>query len=186
MHEYAALENYEYQARNLWMTEHMRAVYGGQVMGQALMSAWMCVSELDRSFLLHSFHCYFVGPMQATPEVTYKVTRVKDGKNFCSVSVAAVQKAKVCFHCLVSFEKSEGVKSELNHCAHTMPLVPRPHDESVPADLNDDDMFTINPKKMMFKRKHQWSSEPWLFEMVICTDVKSAKKVLAREPVAPV
>ena len=73
--------------------------------GQALMAASMSVHDLNPSFLLHSFHCYFIGPMRTTPEVIYRVTQVKEGKNFCSVSVVAVQSDKVCFHCLVSFQK---------------------------------------------------------------------------------
>ena len=64
----SALGGNKYRATNLWMTKTMRAVYGGQVMGQALVAASLCVHDLHPSFTIHSYHCYFVGPMQATPD----------------------------------------------------------------------------------------------------------------------
>ena len=167
------------------MSKTMRAVFGGQVMGQALMSAWKCVSELNSSFLLHSFHCYFVGPMKVAPDVIYRVTRVKDGNNFCSLSVVAVQDTKVCFHCLASFQKPADVKADVNYSRHPMPKVPHPSDPVTLADLSDDDMFAINVKKVVLRSKRKWSAERWPCEMYMCMDVATAKKRLAKEPTNP-
>lgn len=181
-----ALGGNEYRATNLWMTERMRAVYGGQVMGQALVAASMCVHDLHPSFLIHSYHCYFVGPMQASPdwEVRYMVTRVKDGTNFCSVSVGAVQRAKVCFHCLVSFQKPEAVKADLKHTGRPMPIVPHPRDHVNMESLSDADLFIVDTKRLLITEKHHWKNS-FPCDMYLCMDVATAKKQLAKEPTKP-
>ena len=115
----------------------MRACYGGQLASQALMAATKSISDLDSSFLLHSIHCYFVGPTQASSDLVYKVERIKDGKTFCSVSVQAVQRGRVTFHCLASFQKNENVDvdSVLDYTRHPMPVVPHPDDEQVEKEM---------------------------------------------------
>ena len=133
----------------------MRAVYGGQVFGLALMAATKCVMDRDSSFLLQSFHCYFVGPMQANPEVIYAVNRAKDGKNFCSVSVEAVQSGKICFLCLVSFQKPQATKTELNYSSFSMPAVPKPDDSLFISDVLKDG--SIDPKKPLLVKSDKWS-----------------------------
>lgn len=157
-------------------------------MGQALMSASRCVSDLNNSFLLHSFHCYFVGPMQDNPEVTFKVNRVKDGTNFCSVSVVAVQDGKVCFHCLVSFKKPESVGTELDYSAHPMPKVPHPSDPAViMSELTDSDKFTVSARKILLLTRGRWEVFKKIFplEVYVSTDMATAKRKLSGKPILP-
>lgn len=47
-----------FQAQNLWTPPSNRGVFGGQVIGQALMAAVSTVEGKD----LHSQHCYFLLP----------------------------------------------------------------------------------------------------------------------------
>ena len=180
-----ALGSREYRGKNLWMSKVMRAVFGGQVMGQALMAAADCVSEFHSSFLLQSYHCYFVGPMQTTPDVTYKVNRVKDGNNFCSVFVQAIQNGKVCFHCLASFHKPEEVKADLDFYGQPMPVVPKPDKSQVISELPDSDKFTIDFKKLLLLSKHRWAEKMLPLEILYCTDGEAVRKELARKPTEP-
>lgn len=154
-------------------------------MGQALMAASKCVYDLDPSFLLHSFHCYFVGPMQTAPEVIFKVTRIKDGTNFCSVSVGAVQNDKVCFHCLVSFQKPESVRAKLEYCSHLMPVVPHPKDTVAISELPDEGVLLVSAQKLLLLSKHRWTDKEWPLEIYLCIDAVTAKRKLAKEPVQP-
>lgn len=167
------------------MSKRMRAVYGGQVIGQALASACKCVYDLNPSFLMHSFHCYFVGPMQPSPEVTYRVNRVKDGINFCSLSVVAVQSGKVCFHCLVSFQKPEAVVAKLEYSKYPKPLVPHPQDSVVFSELSSTDTITINASKLLLTSKNRWAEKFSPLEVYLCTNMATAKKKLANKPVPP-
>ena len=95
-------------------------------MGQALVAAHLSISDLDPTFLLQSYHCYFVGPMQLDDDIIYNVDRVKIGSNFLSLSVKATQSSKVKFHCLVSFKRPGVVSSELDYNSKPMPPVPKP------------------------------------------------------------
>ena len=56
-----------------------KAVFGGQVMGQAL-SACKETVEADRK--VHSFHSYFLRPGDASKPIVYEVENIRDGKSF--------------------------------------------------------------------------------------------------------
>lgn len=103
-------------------------------MGQALMAAFQSISDLDSSFLLQSYHCYFVGPVQAKMDIIYNVDRVKVGSNFCSLLVKAIQSSRVAFHCLVSFQKSGMETRDLDFCTMPMPDFPKPPNSSADTD----------------------------------------------------
>lgn len=111
------------------MAPHMRALYGGQVMGQALKAACLSMSALDSSFLLQSLHCYFIGPLQTSPDVVYKTKHVKVGNNFCTVVVSAIQNSRVGFYCMVSFQREQPGGHEIDYCTKEMPKVPRPQEQ---------------------------------------------------------
>src|SRR3954454_11837600 len=63
------------------------AVFGGQVLGQALMAASRTV-EADRP--AHSMHAYFLLPGEHAP-IEYAVDRVRDGRSFTTRHVVARQ-----------------------------------------------------------------------------------------------
>ena len=121
-----ALGKNEYRGKNLWSYLFMRSIYGGQLMGQALKAAFHSMLDLDPSFVLQSYHCYFTRRVEVTSDIFYKVEHVKVGSNFCSLVVKGIQDGGVVFHCLVSFHKSGLASHELDYCTQEMPVVSKP------------------------------------------------------------
>lgn len=67
------------------------ALFGGQVVGQALAAADLSV-EPDR--LVHSMHAYFLRAGDASASVDFKVERIRDGRRFSTRRVSAMQDKK--------------------------------------------------------------------------------------------
>ena len=85
--------------------EGWQRVYGGQVIGQALVAASRTVSEPDR--LTHSLHGYFLRPGDTTIPILYDVDRIRDGKSFSTRRVVAIQRGKAIFSMAASFHDAE-------------------------------------------------------------------------------
>lgn len=98
-----------------------RALFGGQVMGQALSAAQETV---DKDRIVHSLHSYFLRPGDASKPVTYQVESIRDGGSFSTRRVKAIQSGKVIFYMTASFQLSE---SGFNH-QDKMPEVQGPED----------------------------------------------------------
>ncbi len=94
-------------------------VFGGQVIGQALMAACRTVDE-DR--LPHSLHAYFVRPGDPESPILYEVERDRDGRSFTSRRVVARQHGKPILNLAASFHIRE---PGLTHQV-AMPDVPGP------------------------------------------------------------
>lgn len=79
------------------------SVFGGQVLGQALMAA----SRTVDNYHVHSLHSYFLrgGDMQAP--IIYDVDRIRDGRSFCTRRVVAIQHGRPIFNMSASFQKDE-------------------------------------------------------------------------------
>ena len=73
-------------------------VFGGQVLAQALMAASKTVSA-DK--LVHSCHNYFIRPGDCDHDITYKVHRDLDGRNFSNRRVVALQNNKPIFNLII-------------------------------------------------------------------------------------
>ena len=99
-----------------------RALFGGQVLGQALQAAYQSVPE-DR--VVHSFHSYFLLPGDAQKPVVYDVEIVRDGKSFSARRVKAIQNGRSIFYMTASFQTPE---AGMSHQFADMPDVPRPED----------------------------------------------------------
>ena len=80
-------------------------VYGGQVIGQALVAATRTVE--DQSRIAHSLHGYFLRPGDTTIPILYEVDRIRDGKSFTTRRVVATQKGRAIFNMAVSFHVHE-------------------------------------------------------------------------------
>jgi acyl-CoA thioesterase II len=101
--------------------EGWQRVYGGQVIGQALVAASRTV-EPDRP--AHSLHGYFLRPGDTTMPILYVVDRIRDGKSFTTRRVVAVQHGKAIFNMAISFQTIEdGLAHQFD-----MPDVPAPED----------------------------------------------------------
>ncbi len=84
--------------------EGWQRVYGGQVIGQALVAASRTVPEDRRA---HSLHGYFLRPGDTTIPILYKVDRIRDGRSFTTRRVVAIQHGRAIFNMSISFQVSE-------------------------------------------------------------------------------
>ena len=102
------------------------AVFGGQVLGQALMAASLTVGP-ERP--VHSMHAYFLLPGEHAP-IDYAVDRVRDGRSFTTRHVVARQQERVIFEMSASFQTvDDGVE-------HQSAMPERPAPESLRSDLD--------------------------------------------------
>ncbi|MBC3767487.1 acyl-CoA thioesterase [Neptunicella marina] len=95
-----------------------RALFGGQVLGQALAAAQQTVAEGQ---VAHSLHSYFLLPGDASKAVVYDVESIRDGRSFCTRRVKAIQNGRTIFFMTVSFQFPE---TGLEHQFAQMPDVP--------------------------------------------------------------
>ena len=95
-----------------------RRVFGGQVLGQALMAAGRTVEGR----LPHSLHAYFLRPGRPAIPIVYTVDRIRDGGSFNTRRVVAIQDGEAIFNMSASFHKlEEGFSHQ-----EAMPGVPPP------------------------------------------------------------
>jgi acyl-CoA thioesterase II len=80
------------------------AVYGGQVLGQALSAAAQTVRS-DR--LAHSLHGYFLRQGDARKPIVYQVDRLRDGNSFTSRRVLAIQGGEAILTLAASFQVAD-------------------------------------------------------------------------------
>jgi acyl-CoA thioesterase II len=93
-------------------------VFGGQVIGQALVAACRTVAGRPP----HSMHAYFLLPGDPKVPIIYEVDRIRDGRSFTTRRVVAIQHGQAIFSMSVSFHVDE---PSLTHQA-PMPEVPPP------------------------------------------------------------
>ena len=96
--------------RGVSPAEGWQRVYGGQVIGQALVAASRTVE--DESRIAHSLHGYFLRPGDTTLPIIYQVDRIRDGKSFNTRNVIAIQRGRAIFRMSVSFQ---GIEEGLHH-----------------------------------------------------------------------
>ena len=94
-------------------------VFGGQVIGQAMVAACRTVEERQP----HSLHCYFILPGDPKVPIIYQVERLRDGGSYSTRRVSAIQHGKAIFSMIASFHIEE--EGPFNH-QEPMPDVPPP------------------------------------------------------------
>ncbi len=99
-------------------------VFGGQVIGQALVAA----NRTVEGRLAHSLHAYFLRAGDPSVPIIYEVDRIRDGGSFSTRRVIAIQHGQAIFSMAASFHKEEG---GLHHQIK-MPDVPPP--EALPSE----------------------------------------------------
>jgi acyl-CoA thioesterase-2 len=93
-------------------------VFGGQVLGQALMAATATVENRP----VHSLHAYFLRRGDFNSPIVYEVDRARDGNHFSTRRVVEIQHGAQIFNMSASFQADEdGLTHQL-----TMPTVPAP------------------------------------------------------------
>ncbi len=104
-------------------------VFGGQVLGQALVAAGRTVAE-DR--YAHSLHAYFLRAGDAEAPIIYDVERARDGGSFSTRRIVAIQHGRPIFNMSVSFQiQEEGCDHQLDMPAD----IPAPEDVESEVDL---------------------------------------------------
>jgi len=151
-----------------------RALFGGQVMGQALSAAQETVG-VDR--FVHSLHSYFLRAGDASKPVVYEVESIRDGASFSTRRVQAIQNGKAIFYMTASFQQPE---EGFNH-QDTMPKVPSPngipsygefiadHQDALPRSMREK-FLAEKPIEIRPIQQYNWlkpektdsSSQSWL------------------------
>src|ERR1700740_2931087 len=98
--------------------DRMQRVFGGQVLGQALVAALRTVEGR----ICHSFHAYFLRAGDPKVPILYQVDRSRDGASFTARRVVAIQHGAQIFTLAASFQKNE---PGFEHKSQ-MPRVPDP------------------------------------------------------------
>lgn len=104
-----------------------RNVFGGQVIGQALMAAYRTVDPERRA---HSLHAYFLRAGDPDHEIIYEVTRIRDGRSFSARRVIARQHNQEILTLTASFQVDE---PGFDHQA-PMPDITPP--DTIPSELS--------------------------------------------------
>jgi len=84
--------------------EGWQRVYGGQVLGQALVAA---ARTVDPTRTIHSLHGYFLLAGDPARPIIYDVERIRDGGSFTTRRVKAIQHGRAIFSMSASFHKAE-------------------------------------------------------------------------------
>src|SRR5580693_7159036 len=83
--------------------DRWQRVFGGQVIGQALVAATRTVEGRAP----HSMHAYFLIGGDPRVPIIYEVDRIRDGKSFTTRRVVAIQHGRAIFSMSVSFHLHE-------------------------------------------------------------------------------
>jgi acyl-CoA thioesterase II len=102
-------------------------VFGGQVIGQALVAACRTVADVTVR-PPHSLHAYFLLGGDPKVPIIYEVDRIRDGRSFTTRRVVAIQHGHAIFSMSVSFHVAE---PGLSHQTK-MPNVPAP--DALPSE----------------------------------------------------
>jgi acyl-CoA thioesterase II len=142
-------------------------VFGGQVLGQALVAATATADER----MVHSLHAYFLRRGDFNSPIVYEVDRALDGKHFSSRRVVAIQHGRQIFNMSASFQQAE---TGLDHQT-SIPDVPAP--DSLP-DL-ESHYRAVADKLPAAARRVLEQKRPFEFRPVLGPDM------LRREKSAP-
>lgn len=104
------------------------AVYGGQVVGQALAASTRCVTDQKE---LHSLHSYFLKGGNPEIPILYHVQRLSVTNNFENHNIIAKQQGQTIFSCSASYHRPEA-----SSLFHERPMPDAPDPESL---MNQED-----------------------------------------------
>lgn len=106
-------------------SEGWQRVYGGQVIGQALVAAAKTVEPPRHA---HSLHGYFLRAGDTSIPILYKVDRLRDGRSFTTRRVTAMQNGEAIFAMSISFQVPE------EGLSHQVPMPVAPEPDSLPDE----------------------------------------------------
>ena len=104
-----------------------RSVFGGQVIGQAIVAATRTIEGR----VPHSLHAYFLLPGDINAPIVYEVDRIRDGGSFSARRIQAIQHGRPILSMIASFQvPEEGLEHQV-----PMPDVPPPEALRSTAEL---------------------------------------------------
>lgn len=148
-------------------SEGWQRVYGGLVLGQAVVAAALTV---DESRPIHSLHGYFLLAGDPEREIVYDVERIRDGGSFTTRRVRAVQHGRAIFSMSASFHKPEA------GFEHQSPMPDVPPPEALPSVR---ELFETAPEIPESMRAY------WHRERPIDVRIVDASRYMSREPRPP-
>jgi acyl-CoA thioesterase-2 len=143
-------------------------VFGGQVIGQALVAATRTVQTRQP----HSLHAYFLLAGDPKVPIIYEVDRIRDGKSFTTRRVLAIQHGQAIFSMSVSFHaREEGFEHQIN-----MPDVPSPDqlpdERAIKASVMP---LMPDPVRAYYERERPIELKPVEFERYTTRDPRDPK-----------
>ncbi len=143
-------------------------VFGGQVIGQALVAACRTVEGRHP----HSLHAYFLLPGDPKVPIIYDVDRIRDGKSFTTRRVIARQHGQPIYSMSVSFHAAEG---GLAHQAK-MPEVPMPEQLPGESEVRARILPTMpDPVRRYYERERPIELRPVEFERYLGKKIPSGQ-----------
>jgi len=143
-------------------------VFGGQVIGQALVAGLRTVEDRPA----HSMHAYFMLPGDPKVPIIYEVDRIRDGKSFATRRVVAIQHGQAIFTAAMSFHTDE---PGLDHQVR-MPDVPTPEKLPSEADIKERTLPMMpDPVRRYFERERPIELRPVEFSRYLGVKSEEAK-----------
>jgi len=138
-------------------------VFGGQVIGQALVAASRTVEGRSP----HSLHGYFLLPGDPKVPIIYDVERIRDGRSFTTRRVKAIQHGQPIFTLSASFHIDEpGLSHQM-----AMPDVPKPDQLPSESDIRERVMPPMpDPVRAYFERERPIELRPVEFKRYMTRD----------------
>jgi len=128
-------------------------VFGGQVLGQALVAA----SATVENRIVHSLHAYFLRRGDVNSPIVYEVDRARDGNHFSTRRVVAIQHGAQIFNMSASFQTDEQGPAHQS----TMPDVPAPEGLPVLESYYRAIMPQLSPgMRRLLERKRPFEFRP--------------------------
>jgi acyl-CoA thioesterase-2 len=146
-------------------------VFGGQVIGQALVAANRTV-EGRRA---HSLHAYFLRAGDPAVPIIYEVDRIRDGGSFSTRRVVAIQHGHAIFSMAASFQKEEeGLEHQM-----AMPKVPPPEELPSEAELKEKLIDRVPaPVKAYWQRERPIEIRPVDFSRYFSRDKQAPSQLV--------
>nr|AND95723.1 Acyl-CoA thioesterase [Perkinsus olseni] len=91
-------------AEDLWIPRGAKGLFGGQVIGQALIAA---AESVPSPYSASSVHCYFVSRGDTRGDITYQVESIRNGSSFHTRSVEGRQNGNVILKMMAQFHAFE-------------------------------------------------------------------------------
>jgi acyl-CoA thioesterase-2 len=150
-------------------------VFGGQVLGQALVAASATVEGRDA----HSLHAYFLRRGDFDAPIVYEVDRARDGNHFSTRRVVAIQHGEQIFNMSASFQAPEsGLEHQL-----AMPQVPAPGDLPDLESLLKDVLPRLPPDMgRILQQKRPFEFRPVELPSLLRPQTSSSKPLSSSSP----